>query len=989
MDQASVLGYRRMRLRSNRLSGGFACFIPFASAKSAKGNVAVDAKKEQKEAVKREKISRLFEGEKKAKDRKGNAAATLDYLKLRVEAEALPKTSAMTKIKQKLHIGPKKDTKTSKVNEAQKKFIEGVLGRDPRLKKEKSGWRKAASVEGLHTVTGRVLSLVGGAGGLQMHTSLGKTLFHQGPGYGVQAPIAGWGRIASEIWQVQLNDGGKPKLPPTVQNAPGLKDVRKEFKDVKALLRTNNAALRNAIATASAKNASDEDSAALKALRDKTEQEKNKIDEANKKYTYRFAAFKRQYFGKRGSGGVSVIAGSVAAPLYPTVPVAGIAVQAATVPLQVVAGAFDYMKDKSYTLRTATKKVDISSLLKEESRNKPLSEIEENDIDITTASKFYEEQPQAILGVTREIYQHKLAELMYTQRKLTSEIEEDKFTIKFVPDKLTPGARFLPEGVRRHHLKEKEKKCAEIEERIKKLKKEIGHFERRETDQIDLDGPIGKALTSSWYFVKEGTSARCNNKVGEFWAQTLQRVSNNFQMLSSVGEVAILGDILGAEYGSKFVEHGLNSLEGDAPHDSATEGAAVAMLGGQVFSGLNAGITVIPARDYKDVVDRKQLAVPTWIKKGGKSGTTQEQLDDALKKGLLSKNQKKKIEKAYAKEQDVVLPGSKQQQKTAKTLKKWEEMKNQAEKIEADWMVNDIMGKDGKPILIDLRESAACYREHVSLAKRTWRVIKAIPGSMFSGPQLLLDGLKTKRARQRAREQVAESKELIDQADAILKQFPSNGEDEGYWSTRSDFEEDYSDARWSDSETDDTGLRYLKGMSAMDNILSAVASEGNPPSYLSALLTGTAQARLLEDFAQYSSATETWLEENNIGIATNNGKGMNCLIASLLQHATGRYEEEHEQETQYFRNELVKRFPNVGVADLLRAYSNEMEFLVEEINERRGISLAPVIVYPQLDGRPAAPIAEIEMDNGNHRVPILYGRGGLAHFEALSKIHEA
>ena len=94
---------------------------------------------------------------------------------------------------------------------------------------------------------------------------------------------------------------------------------------------------------------------------------------------------------------------------------------------------------------------------------------------------------------------------------------------------------------------------------------------------------------------------------------------------------------------------------------------------------------------------------------------------------------------------------------------------------------------------------------------------------------------------------------------------------------------------------------------------------------------------------QYSSATETWLEENNIGIATNNGKGMKCLIASLLQHATGRYEEEHEQETQYFRSELMKRFPNVGVADLLRAYSNEMEFLVQEINNRRGISLAPVI----------------------------------------------
>jgi len=66
MDQASVLGDRRMRLRSNGLSGAFASFIPSASAKSAKGNDVVDAiMKEQKEKLKRKKISRLFEGEKK------------------------------------------------------------------------------------------------------------------------------------------------------------------------------------------------------------------------------------------------------------------------------------------------------------------------------------------------------------------------------------------------------------------------------------------------------------------------------------------------------------------------------------------------------------------------------------------------------------------------------------------------------------------------------------------------------------------------------------------------------------------------------------------------------------------------------------------------------------------------------------------------------------------------------------------------------------
>jgi len=83
--------------------------------------------------------------------------------------------------------------------------------------------------------------------------------------------------------------------------------------------------------------------------------------------------------------------------------------------------------------------------------------------------------------------------------------------------------------------------------------------------------------------------------------------------------------------------------------------------------------------------------------------------------------------------------------------------------------VKDIIGKDGKPMTIDLRDSAACYRENVPMAQRALRVLKAIPPGLFSGPALLYDGLKTKYARKVARDLVAQSDKLISQADEILR----------------------------------------------------------------------------------------------------------------------------------------------------------------------------------------------------------------------------
>ena len=717
-------------------------------------------KKEKKDQAKRQRIQNVFDGARKAAMHEGSAKTTLDFLWTRERAQQYPKTSATTKIKQKLGFSPKTETRTSLINEATKQYVAGVLGLPADLKEQKKGWRRAASVEFLHTSVGRLLSLITGVGSLGIDSELARAVLHQTIGYGPQAPVTGFGRMVSEIWQIQLNDGGKPKLPPQVQNAPELKEVRKGMKAVKQALRDTNPELRAAIEAASAPGALPEALKNLENLRDKVSIEKSKIDELSKKYIWRFAAFKRQYMGKRWGGAVSAFAGSVAAPLSFTIPPAGIAAQAtATFVLQPVAGYADFMKDKYYTLRTAAKKIELSDLLKKESRGKSLDEITEDDIDIRMASKLYEQKPQAILAVTREIYRHKLAELMAAQRKLRADIESENY------------AQCLPPMLFDQKAK-KEKALQDVNDKIENLKIQIGHFERGEVDQIDPDQTIGKALHDSWYFFKKGVSARYNNKVGEFWAQTFQRLGNNFQMLSSIGAMALVTDILNNLYGHDMIKDGIASLEGHEAHDVNVnaEIAAPALIGAQAVAGINAGVTVIPARDYKDTVDRKVLAVPDWIKKELKpGGALQVYLEDAVKKGLITQKKKKSIEEAADQKEQSQAAGKPLHRKAEKILKEWEELKAKTEAIQENWVVTGIIGKDGKPMTIDLRDSAACYRENVPMTQRALRVLKAIPPGLFSGPALLVNSLKTRRARKVTRNLVAQSDELISQADKILK----------------------------------------------------------------------------------------------------------------------------------------------------------------------------------------------------------------------------
>jgi hypothetical protein len=56
------------------------------------GDISSCSKPSDAEAAKRQKIQRIFDGAAKAKLRRGNPQATGDFIKLRAEADRLPKT---------------------------------------------------------------------------------------------------------------------------------------------------------------------------------------------------------------------------------------------------------------------------------------------------------------------------------------------------------------------------------------------------------------------------------------------------------------------------------------------------------------------------------------------------------------------------------------------------------------------------------------------------------------------------------------------------------------------------------------------------------------------------------------------------------------------------------------------------------------------------------------------------------------------------------
>ncbi|MGA3704709.1 type III effector protein [Ralstonia nicotianae] len=138
--------------------------------------------------------------------------------------------------------------------------------------------------------------------------------------------------------------------------------------------------------------------------------------------------------------------------------------------------------------------------------------------------------------------------------------------------------------------------------------------------------------------------------------------------------------------------------------------------------------------------------------------------------------------------------------------------------------------------------------------------------------------------------------------------------------------------------------------------------------------------------SQGADATHQWLEARGIAAAPNSGAtSMDCLIISLLQHATSRYDAASEpalaREAARYRTALALQHPEILSGDrMLYADEPATGALIKMINETQQVSLQLQMVLPTDDG----PVQLPSPKTGHDPVGVvLFGN----HFQALHQTH--
>lgn len=137
-----------------------------------------------------------------------------------------------------------------------------------------------------------------------------------------------------------------------------------------------------------------------------------------------------------------------------------------------------------------------------------------------------------------------------------------------------------------------------------------------------------------------------------------------------------------------------------------------------------------------------------------------------------------------------------------------------------------------------------------------------------------------------------------------------------------------------------------------------------------------------ERMAKLMPKVESWMKARNIAIVPNNGDGLNCLIISLLQHATKDYASQHTEMAGKLRTAVQKKFPDVGNNML---YSDDIVFksLVNFINKKFDADMNVLIVQPDENGTPV--VLPFNPTGKNDVVIIQQG----AHYEAVTMTSDA
>lgn len=136
------------------------------------------------------------------------------------------------------------------------------------------------------------------------------------------------------------------------------------------------------------------------------------------------------------------------------------------------------------------------------------------------------------------------------------------------------------------------------------------------------------------------------------------------------------------------------------------------------------------------------------------------------------------------------------------------------------------------------------------------------------------------------------------------------------------------------------------------SLTDATSPAPNPPPNSTAS-NGSTMDEMLQKQRENTDLLRSWLDANGFDIVKNGGGGHNdCLLISLLQHATGDYRSEHRAEVEQCRNTLMVLDEMIKRDSALPSMSEDIGKLVDWLNEDKQCNLRVAIVAPGLGGEP-------------------------------------
>lgn len=120
-----------------------------------------------------------------------------------------------------------------------------------------------------------------------------------------------------------------------------------------------------------------------------------------------------------------------------------------------------------------------------------------------------------------------------------------------------------------------------------------------------------------------------------------------------------------------------------------------------------------------------------------------------------------------------------------------------------------------------------------------------------------------------------------------------------------------------------------------------------------------------------------WFADRKMTVVSNQGKNQNCLLISLLQHASGNYQSQHESEASHYKQILTgKSHGQIGKHDALYDDTELMTSLINRINKKYNRDMRVDFYTADLNGNPA-----IRSVGTGKKPVIIFNQVG--HFEAV------